>query len=67
MSTEGPGNPRRFSPIGSPQWENYERFNKSDDQDEMQNDVFNIPAKKAPIDNLKKWRVSIYISEVFLS
>jgi hypothetical protein len=59
MNSSGPGNPRRFSPRGSPSWESYERFNESDDEVEMQNDVFNIPPKKAPIMNLKKWRVSV--------
>jgi len=56
MSSNGPGNVRRFSPRRSPSSENYERFGQSDDEDETQNDVFNILHKKAPLESLKKWR-----------
>lgn len=61
MSSGGPGSPRRFSPRGSPSWEKYEGLDSGDDEDEMQNDVFNIPSKKAPLERLRKWRVSVYI------
>jgi hypothetical protein len=67
MNSDGAGNLRRFSPLRSPSGEKYERFNHSDNEDEMQNDVFNIPPKKAPHERLKKWRVSIVSLYIFLS
>jgi hypothetical protein len=60
MSSGGPGNPRK-----SPSWEKYERFDNSENEDEIQNDVFSIPPKKAPLVSLKKWRVSMYIFAFF--
>ena len=55
MSSGGPENPRT-----STSWEKYERFDNSEDEDEIQNDVFSIPPKKDPLESLRKWMVSMY-------